>query len=77
MTHKKGMAIHWFALILGFFLAIGTFFYYYINSEKPITGQFIGNFQLNLLKNFQKSEKVLFYIDQSAKYSLQQAIYDS
>ena len=36
----------------------------------------IGEKQFDLIKTYQKAENSLFYIDQSAKYSMQQAIYD-
>ncbi|MBI2657812.1 D-alanyl-D-alanine carboxypeptidase family protein [Candidatus Woesearchaeota archaeon] len=36
----------------------------------------IGDRQFTLLKVYMKAEGALFYIDQSAKYSLQQAVYD-
>ena len=36
----------------------------------------IGKRQFNLLKVYLKAESILFYIEQSAKYALQQAIYD-
>lgn len=73
--NKKGIAIHWLALILGFFVAFGTITYQSSTSVK-LLGENIGGFQLSLLKNFQKGDDVLFYIDQSAKYSLQQSVYE-
>ena len=75
MKYKKGFAIHWLTIIIGILLAFGILFYFG-KPGRPATGKFIGEFQLNLIKNFQNGEKALLYIDQSAKYALQQAIYD-
>ena len=36
----------------------------------------LGTKQLTIFKTYSKAESVLFYIDQSAKYSLQQAVYE-
>ncbi|MDP3765839.1 MAG: D-Ala-D-Ala carboxypeptidase family metallohydrolase [Nanoarchaeota archaeon] len=36
----------------------------------------IGERQFSLIKTYQKAEKVLFYIDQSAKYSAYQSVFD-
>ena len=76
MIFKKGLSIHWLALILGIALGVGSFVYYYIITEKPVTGNYIGEFQLNLVNNFQKADRVLLYIDQSAKYAAYQTAYD-
>ena len=75
-NRKAGLAIHWYILIIFFFIGLGTFFYYYATSSVKIPTRFIGEFQFNLIKNFQNSEKALFYIDQSAKYASYQAIYE-
>lgn len=76
MKNKKAFAIHWLVLIFAFFIMLGTFFYYYTMNEIPIRGSYIGDFQLSLIKNFQKAENILLYLDQSAKYALQQTVYD-
>ncbi|MBI2656398.1 D-alanyl-D-alanine carboxypeptidase family protein [Candidatus Woesearchaeota archaeon] len=46
-----------------------------MNKNSPLKYP-IGKRQFDLLKTYQKAESALFYIDQSAKYSLQQAVYD-
>jgi len=61
-------------LILAILIGLGTFFYHYALNENPVSGDYIGDVQLNIMKNFQNAEKSLFYIDQSAKYSAQQAL---
>lgn len=76
MNSKRGIALHWIGFVLAFFLGIGAFSYYYITTEKPMVGDYIGDFQLNIIKNFKKGERALLYIDQSAKTSLEQSIYD-
>ena len=74
--NKKGILnIHWLAIIFAFFVAIGTFFYYLIISQNQPLGDYIGDFQLNLIRNFQTGDDVLLYIDQSAKYTLQRTIF--
>ncbi|MFW9876293.1 MAG: C40 family peptidase [Candidatus Thorarchaeota archaeon] len=73
---KSGLATHWYILIIFFFIGLGTFFYYYTISSTKIPTRFLGEFQFNLIKNFQKAEKALFYIDQSVKYAAYQTIYD-
>lgn len=74
--NKKGATTHWLGLLPALLLGLAAFFYYYTISENPITGKYIGDFQINLIRNLQKGENVLFYIDQSAKYALQQAVYE-
>lgn len=74
--HKKGFAIHWLVLVLAFFASLGAFLYYYSLNPNPIAGDYIGDFQLNLVKNFQRGEKALFYIDKSTNYSAHQVAYD-
>jgi len=73
---KKAYALYWYMFMFGIFLSIGAFFYYYTINETPVDGDYIGHFQLKIIKSLQGGEKVLIYIDQSAKYSLQQAIYE-
>ena len=73
--NKKGMGLEWYMLIVAFFIGLMTFFVYHFSGQK-IMDNFIGEYQFSILRSVQKSEKILFYIDQSAKYSLQQAAYD-
>ena len=74
--NKNGLVFHWLVIIPAFFIALGLFLYYFAIPKNEATGGYIGAFHLNLIKNFQKGDNMLLYIDQSSKYSLQQAIYD-
>lgn len=77
MKNKKAaLAIHWYVLIFFFFIGLGTFFYYWATTSVRTPTEFIGEFQFKLIKTFQEAEKSLFYIDQSAKYSAYQAVYE-
>ncbi len=57
-----------------------TFFMIYawasLSSKYAGFGEKIGEKQFELIQTYQKGESALFYIDQSAKYSLQQAVYE-
>lgn len=75
MKNKKGMGLEWYFLIVAFFIGTMAYFMGYIGPHKVI-GNYIGQYQFEIIKASNKAEKSLFYIDQSAKYSLQQAIYD-
>ena len=74
MINKKGFAVHTIILILAILIGLGTFSYHYSLNENPVSGDYIGNVQLDIIRNFQNAESSLFYIDQSAKYSVQQAL---
>ncbi|MEK6947424.1 MAG: hypothetical protein AABX32_07500, partial [Nanoarchaeota archaeon] len=53
--------------------------YAWIQLDSKYNGTFeryLGEKQYDLIKTYQKGEQVLFYIDQSAKYSLEQSVYD-
>jgi len=65
-----------YPLLLGLFLAISTYaFTKYV--EKPLVEQeYIGDYQLNLIDTAYDAEAILFYIDQSAKYAVDQSLYD-
>ncbi|MBI4453247.1 hypothetical protein HY636_01245, partial [Candidatus Woesearchaeota archaeon] len=45
-------------------------------SKYKVFNKNIGERQFSLIRTYQEAEKALFYIDQSAKYSLQQAVYE-
>ena len=53
-----------------------AFFTLYKKQNKFPEGYLIGDRQFSLIKTYQKSESTLLFIDQSAKYSLQQSIYE-
>ncbi len=57
-----------YGLLIGFFLGFVLFFIKYNLETKPYHF-FIGEKALNLLKSSAETQFVLFYIDQSAKYS--------
>ncbi|MBR9706321.1 C40 family peptidase, partial [Candidatus Pacearchaeota archaeon] len=76
MNKKAGLAIQWYVLILAFLIGLGVFFYNYSTTTVELPNKFLGQFQFYLIKELQNSENTLFYIDQSAKYAANDAIYD-
>lgn len=62
-------------VLMSLIILISLFLVLY-EKNKPFADNPIGKRQFDLLKIYTKAEAVLFYIDQSAKYSLQQAVYD-
>lgn len=75
MKNKRGMDMLFYSLMLAFFLGIIFFIIYYYGPHKQI-GNYIGQYQFSVLNVANKAESALLYIDQSAKYSMQQAVYD-
>jgi len=75
IKNKKGIGLEWYLLIVAFFLGLGFYFVNYFGQHKVIEN-YIGYYQLSALKAANKAESALFYIDQSAKYSLSQSIYE-
>jgi len=73
MKHKKAFMYSITLTIVA--ISLLTYALYRFTS-KDANLETLGEKQLSLFKAYQKSESALFYIDQSAKYSLQQAIYD-
>ena len=71
--NKKGLLYNLTLTIVVISLLSYALFKFYVkyNQFEPI-----GKKQLNLFVTYQKAESSLFYIDQSAKYSLQQAVYE-
>jgi len=61
--------------LLTLIILISLFIVLY-EKNAPFRDNPIGKRQFDLLKTYTKAEAALFYIDQSAKYSLQQAVYD-
>ena len=47
-----------------------------VNTETEKQFNIIGDYSLDLLHTSKEAEKILFFIDQSAKYSLQQSVYE-
>ncbi len=76
IRNKKGIGMEWYLLIVAFFLGIGAYYIDFYFSPHKITDNYIGQYQFSILKASNKAESSIFYIDQSAKYSLQQALYD-
>jgi len=73
--NKKGIGLEWYMLIVAVFIGFMAFFVSYFSGQR-IMDNFIGNYQFSILRSVQESEKTLFYIDQSAQYSLEQSVYD-
>ena len=71
---KKGFGIQYYLLIFAFFIGLGFFFVSKFTQANKFEG-YIGDNNFKILKAANKAEGTLLYIDQSAKYSLQQAIY--
>lgn len=63
-------------MMIGFLVGLGMFFYHYAVTKQLVSGEYLGDAQMDLMKDFQKGDDVLLYIDQSAKYSSHQSIYD-
>lgn len=72
MNKKGQLAV--FLLIIFIVTAIVLTIGFLDKSISKGTTSFIGEEQLRLLQTYQDSEKDLFYIDQSAKYSVNQAL---
>ena len=76
IKNKKGQGgLELYLLLLAIFLSIIYFLGAYFGENKVLQN-YIGQYQFYMIKSSQEAEKSLFYIDQSAKYSMQQAIYD-
>ena len=74
IKNKKAMdfGILLFIVVLVSLIALGIT----MQTKRASFDKSIGETQINLLNIYQKSEKALFYIDQAAKYSAQQALSD-
>jgi len=75
MITKKGMGLEWYFLIIAPLIGLTVFLVGYLGEQKVI-GNYIGENSFNIIKSANEAETSLFFIDQSAKYSLQQAIYE-
>lgn len=69
MKNKKALAMQWYFLAIGLAAGLTIFFYQMAISGSPISGDYIGHTQIKIINTFQKAEKALFYLDQSAKYA--------
>ncbi len=72
---KKGAILFSILLVL-FMVAILLYAWGLLAYKYKAFDKNIGERQYELINTYQKAEKALFYIDQSAKYSLQQAAYE-
>ncbi|MFC1704945.1 hypothetical protein ACFLZ6_01300 [Nanoarchaeota archaeon] len=73
--HKKGMVL---ILVLGVLFGIMIMPLLYIRLEEK-RFQFdreIGDIQYSAIELYQEADKVLFYVDESARYAVHQAVYD-
>src|SRR3989338_7908683 len=75
MKNKKAFGLQFYMLIIAFFVGFGFAFVEYLKGAGQFEG-YIGNYNFYLLKSANDAETALLYIDQSAKNSLEQAIYD-
>lgn len=76
IRNKRGIGLEWYLLIVAFFLGIAAYYVNFYFSPHKIIGNYIGQYQFSILKANNEAEKALFYVDQSAKYALQQTVYD-
>ncbi len=74
IKNKKGMVLEYF-LIISLFLGIGFWAAGYLGEHKAMKN-YIGQYQFSIMNSKNKAQSVLFYIEQSAKYSLQKSVYD-
>ena len=75
MKNKKS-SLYFLPLLVIISVIILTDLYIVLLNKNVSLDKPIGNRQFDLLKTYLKGEAALFYIDQSAKYSLQQAVYN-
>ena len=75
MNSKKAFGLQFYMLIIAFFVGFGFAFVEYLKGAGQFEG-YIGNYNFALIKSANDAETSLLYIDQSAKNTLPQAIYD-
>ena len=76
MRNKKAVGgLEWYILVIAAFLGVGAFYLSYLESHKIIEN-YIGQYQFQIMEAENKAENSLLYVTQSAKYSLEQSIYD-
>lgn len=76
IKNKRGIGLQWYLLIVAFVLGIVAYYVDFYFAPHKIMDNYIGQYQFSILMTHNKAEKALFYIDQSAKYALQQAVID-
>src|SRR3989344_7332302 len=72
--NKKAIGLEWYMLIVAIFMGV-IWFYIAMQNAKTIPN-YVGEHQFSILKTANSAENALFYIDQSAKFSLEQTIYN-
>ena len=65
-----------YPVIFGFLAALGIFYLLTLKGIPEIETSYIGEIQLATLKTMQEAEQDLTYIDNAAKISAEQAIYE-
>ena len=73
---KKAFMFEGIMFFVIFIILTTAFLTLYKKQSQFPKGYSIGERQFSLIKIYQKAENTLFYLDQSAKYSLQQAVYE-
>ena len=73
--NKKKSSLFFLPILVALSIIILTYLFFVLLSKTSIDMP-IGERQFTLLNTYMKAESSLFYIDQSAKYSLQQSVYD-
>lgn len=76
MKKKKGSLFFMPLVVIISFIVLIYLYYVLLSKNGNFIKSPIGSRQFDLLKAYAKADGALLYIDQSAKYSLQQAIYD-
>lgn len=71
---KKAMIINYITII-GFVIALCIFYFLSTYKNKPKNTEFVGQVFLDSYKEMQNSFKDMYYIEQSAKYSIYNATY--
>lgn len=75
VKNRKGIGINWYITLAAVFLGFVAWAITTLGPHKEISN-YIGYYQFTILKVSNNAEKALFYTTQSAKYSLQQSVYD-
>lgn len=74
--NKKAVgSLEWWILIIAIIVSVVAYYVAYIGPHSTINN-YIGEYQFSILRAANDGEKILDYAGQSAKYSLQQSIYD-
>ncbi|MBI2541384.1 D-alanyl-D-alanine carboxypeptidase family protein [Candidatus Woesearchaeota archaeon] len=76
IKNKKGMGLEWYLLIVAIALGLIAYVVDFYFAPHKIIDNYIGQHQFSILKADHQAEKAAFYIGQSAKYALQQVVYE-